>query len=294
MDAHQHFWDLDRNYYPWLRDEPMIPFRYGDYSAIRRNYMPVDYRKDADGYDILGSVYVEAEWDPKDPVAEMRYIDAIAARRAAAEASRSRMRGSTIRTVESILEQQAAFSFVRSIRHKPRANPAAGGSAGGMTDALWRRGYDLLRRFGLRFDLQTPWWHLHEAAQLARAYPDTQIILNHTGLAGGSLAGGHRRLEARDDHARAMPQCGGEDFRHRRAGPRRGPPTPIAPSCSPSIDLFGAGRAMFASNFPVDSLCATFGEIFGGFRAIVADFSASDQRLLFRDNAIRIYAMEGA
>ena len=60
------------------------------------------------------------------------------------------------------------------------------------------------------------------------------------------------------------------------------------------IDLFGIERAMFASNFPVDSLCATFGEIYGGFRAIVADFSASDQRLLVRDNAIRIYAMEGA
>lgn len=58
------------------------------------------------------------------------------------------------------------------------------------------------------------------------------------------------------------------------------------------IDLFGAGRSMFASNFPVDSLCATFGQIFGGFRDIVADFSASDQRLLFGNNAIRIYAMD--
>jgi len=60
------------------------------------------------------------------------------------------------------------------------------------------------------------------------------------------------------------------------------------------IDLFGAGRAMFASNFPVDSLCGSFSEIFGGFRAIVSDFSEADQRKLFRDNAIRIYAMEGA
>jgi predicted TIM-barrel fold metal-dependent hydrolase len=60
------------------------------------------------------------------------------------------------------------------------------------------------------------------------------------------------------------------------------------------IDLFGASRAMFASNFPVDSLCATFGQIFGGFREIVADFSPADQRLLFHDNAIRIYAMDNA
>src|SRR6185503_17199064 len=51
------------------------------------------------------------------------------------------------------------------------------------------------------------------------------------------------------------------------------------------IDLFGVDRAMFASNFPVDSLCATFDRIYGGFREIVADFSAPDQRRLFCDNA---------
>jgi hypothetical protein len=40
VDARQHFWDLEANYLPWLRDEPLIPFRYGDYTAIRRNYLP--------------------------------------------------------------------------------------------------------------------------------------------------------------------------------------------------------------------------------------------------------------
>ena len=40
VDAHQHFWDLKNNYLPWLCDEPPIPFRYGDYSAIRKNYLP--------------------------------------------------------------------------------------------------------------------------------------------------------------------------------------------------------------------------------------------------------------
>ncbi len=58
------------------------------------------------------------------------------------------------------------------------------------------------------------------------------------------------------------------------------------------IDLFGPARCMFASNFPVDSLCASFATIFDGFRAIVSDLSADEQRALFRDNAIRIYAME--
>ena len=34
----------------------------------------------------------------------------------------------------------------------------------------------------LSYDLQTPWWHLDAALDLARDFPETQIILNHTGL----------------------------------------------------------------------------------------------------------------
>jgi predicted TIM-barrel fold metal-dependent hydrolase len=291
VDAHQHFWDPDKNYYPWLRDEPMIPFRYGDYSAIRKAYLPADYRKDAKAYDVIGSVYVEAEWDPKDPVAEMKYIDGLrrAERLPTVAVARARLDGPD---VESVLDQQSAFSFVRSIRQKPRANTSPkDGGAGGMTDALWRRGYALLRRFGLRFDLQTPWWHLHEAAQLARTYPDTQIILNHAGLPADRSPQG---LEGWKREMATLAQCPNVAVKISGIGV---PGQVWTAAANRSIvlgviDLFGTGRAMFASNFPVDSLCATFSQIFDGFREIVADLSASDQRLLFRDNAIRIYAMD--
>ena len=32
IDAHHHFFDIERNYHPWLCDRPLIPFRYGDWS----------------------------------------------------------------------------------------------------------------------------------------------------------------------------------------------------------------------------------------------------------------------
>ncbi len=59
-----------------------------------------------------------------------------------------------------------------------------------------------------------------------------------------------------------------------------------------AIEIFGVERAMFASNFPVDSLCATFDQIYSGFREITRSLSATEQRALFHDNAFRIYAME--
>src|SRR5215218_8104654 len=63
VDAHQHFWELSRNYHPWLCDPEPIPFRYGDYSRLRRSYMPADYRRDSAGFDFLLSVIGDGRFD---------------------------------------------------------------------------------------------------------------------------------------------------------------------------------------------------------------------------------------
>ena len=144
---------------------------------------------------------------------------------------------------------------------------------------------------GLRFDLQTPWWHLHEAAQLARNYPDTQIILNHAGLPSDrspeGIAGWERGMTALSACPNAVVKISGIGQKGRRwtVADNRDIVLTV-------IELFGAARCMFASNFPVDSLCASFDVIFSGFRDIVRGFSAAEQRALFHDNALRIYAIE--
>jgi predicted TIM-barrel fold metal-dependent hydrolase len=58
-----------------------------------------------------------------------------------------------------------------------------------------------------------------------------------------------------------------------------------------AISIFGPARCLFASNYPVDSLCASFESIFDGFREAVADLPPAQQRALFHDNAIRIYRL---
>ena len=56
-----------------------------------------------------------------------------------------------------------------------------------------------------------------------------------------------------------------------------------------TIAMFGPDRCMFASNFPVDSLCATFDTIFDGFRQIVAGYPVESQRALFCGTARATY-----
>src|SRR5688572_17908210 len=61
VDPHHHFFDLDRNHHPWLSDAPLASFRYGDYTALRRNFLPADYRRIASGHRIVASVLMEGE-----------------------------------------------------------------------------------------------------------------------------------------------------------------------------------------------------------------------------------------
>jgi predicted TIM-barrel fold metal-dependent hydrolase len=191
-----------------------------------------------------------------------------------------------------VLAEHAAFSFVRSVRHKPRANATPNdGAPGGMTDTAWRAGFAALAKNGLRFDLQTPWWHLREAAELAAEFSTTRIILNHTGLpadrSAEGLAGWKRAMAALATCANVAVKISGIGQPGRRWTAEANREIVLT-----VIELFGPDRCMFASNFPVDSLCATFREIFDGFRAIVHDFSDAEQRALFRDNAIRLYAID--
>jgi predicted TIM-barrel fold metal-dependent hydrolase len=289
VDAHQHFWDPGRNYHPWLADKP-VAFRYGDYSALIKPYLPDDLLRDAANYHVAGTVYMETEWDPTDPIGEMNYVAEL--RRdfglpsvAVAQAWLDR------EDAAPVLERLAGFDFVRGIRQKPRANPSAqDGRPGGMTDAAWREGFAVLSSLGMRYDLQTPWWHLHEAAEIARAFPGTQIILNHTGLPADRSPDA---LVAWASAMSALAACSNVAVKMSGLGQPGKAWTADANRSVvlKTIELFGTDRSMFASNFPVDSLCGSFDDIFGGFDAITRDFTADERAAMFAGNAIRIYAI---
>ncbi|HET6518476.1 MAG TPA: amidohydrolase [Geminicoccaceae bacterium] len=293
VDAHQHFWDLGRNYHPWLRDEPLIPFRYGDYSAIRRDYLPADYRRDSAGFDVVGTVHVEAEFDPADPVAETRWLHELAEREGlpGALVVQARLdRGD----VAEVLAEHARYKLVRGVRYKPAAAASPGevrpGAPGSMGDPRWRAGYALLERHGLSFDLQTPWWHLEEAADLARSFPGTRIILNHTGLPADrseeGLRGWRRGMETLAAEPNAAVKISGLG--------RPGRPWTVEANggiVRDAIRIFGVERCMFASNYPVDGLTGDFATILGGFMEMTRDLPPGDRRRLFHDNAVRLYRL---
>jgi len=291
VDPHQHFWDLERNYYPWLCDARPIAFRYGDYSALKRSYLPRDYIADAGSNRVVKTVHVEAEWDPRDPLGETRWLEQLTATHGLPSAY-------VVQAwldrddVETVLAAQAARPLVRGIRHKPKAasapEHAVRGAPGSMDDRRWRHGFAMLERYRLSFDLQTPWWHFEAAAELARDFPTTLLIINHTGLPSDrspeGIAGWRRALDLVAQEPNTRLKISGIGV------PGKSWTVVLnGQVVRDAISIFGASRAMFASNFPVDRLFGTYTALWNAYARIVGDASDSEKQALFVGNAQRIY-----
>jgi predicted TIM-barrel fold metal-dependent hydrolase len=77
IDAHHYLWDLRQNRHPWLCGDEQKEFFMGDYSPLRRDYLPQDYLRGARGHNVLTTVHCEAEWDRADQVGETRWLTEI-------------------------------------------------------------------------------------------------------------------------------------------------------------------------------------------------------------------------
>jgi predicted TIM-barrel fold metal-dependent hydrolase len=293
VDAHHHFWDPTKNPHPWLTDEPMIPFRYGDYSSIRGPFLPADYDAAASGFRVVGQVTMEGEWDEVDPVAESRWMAGLAARegRPHAHVARAFLDRDD---VETVLAGHAAVPLVRAIRHKPRAASAPDkverAAPGSMSCPRWRAGYAMLARHALHFELQAPWWHAAEMLDLHAAFPETPIVINHAFLPAdrseAGLAGWRQALRLAASAPAISIKISGIGL--------KGRPWSLAdnlPIIREIIEVFGPQRCLFASNFPVDGLCGSFATIYGGYLDATRDLSRADRLAMFRDNAVRVYRL---
>lgn len=293
IDAHQHFWEPDKNPHPWLAKESMIPFRYGDYSAIKRSYLPPDYLEEAKPHRIVGSVYIDAEWDPDDPLGETKYIHTVAEKYGYPNAvvAQAWLHHDD---VDAVLQAQRQWPLVRSVRHKPAGaaslQEAEAGKSSLMSNDRWLKGYDLLSKYGLSFDLQTPWWHLDEARRLARDFPDTRIILNHTGLPADRSQEGLNAWSGAMANVARQPNV---VVKISGLG-QKGHPWSVAANrkiVRETLAIFGTERCMFASNFPVDSLCVNQDTLWQGFKEMTSDLTTEQQQDLFYNNARSYYGI---
>lgn len=289
IDAHVHLWDLDRIAYPWLTPPFADDGPNGSVEAIAKTYLLDDYLADAQGWDVRGIVHVDAGADAGAALAETEWLQAMADARGMPNGIVA-FAALDDPQVEQLLAAHARHSAVRGIRHivNWHPDPKRTYTPRDVTrDEAWARGYGLLGKYGLSFDLQAyPGQFVHLAELIAR-HPETQVIINHTGMAvppdWDEWRAGMRALAALPHVAIKISGMG---FTHRPWSDVQARDYVLA-----AIDIFGTDRALFASDFPTDKLFDSFARHLDAYAAITADFSEAERRAMFAENTNRIYRL---
>jgi predicted TIM-barrel fold metal-dependent hydrolase len=289
IDAHHHLWRLEGDHYPKFVGPPK-DFFLGDYQALRSDFMPEDYRRVSAGHNVVATVHVEAEWRRDDQLGETAWVASVADEHGLPDVLVGHAWFDDPQ-VERVLEGHARCPRMRGIRSKPAlpGRPADDEEGrGSMSAPAWRRGYALLERYGLSWDLRVPHPQLPEAAELVGAFPDIPVVLNHTGFPWDRSEDGlaawrrHMRAIAARPHVHLkLSELGLKDRPWDYQENRR--------VVLEAIDMFGVERCMFASNFPVAGLRIGFDALYTAYKNMVAHFSEDEQMALFHDNAMRFY-----
>jgi predicted TIM-barrel fold metal-dependent hydrolase len=316
-------------------DLPIIDAHHHLFERPGLRYLLDDYLADAGlGHRIVASVYMEIlafAWQQGPahlrPLGEIEFANGVAAmaasglygscRVAAAIVGQADLRAGD--RVGELLDQalQRAPERIRGIRmvtmDHPSPAPFRHVTNKPPADALhhpeFRKGFAHLARRGLSFDAAVFSIQLGDLADLADAFPDTPIVLNHGGMAMGlemsgqeraallpPLRAGLRELARRPNvtckiGGYGMPLWGfglSEEERAEPTGYRELAAT-WAPYAEAAIEAFGPTRCMMESNFPVDGRSCGFVPLWNALKYIVRDYTPAEQAALFHDTAARVY-----
>ena len=290
VDAHHHIWrqrDL-----PWLLG-PVQPRIFGPYEPIRRDYAIEEYLGDVEDCGIAQSVYVQANWAPAQAVGEVAWVQAEADRTGYPHAivGYADLRDPE---VESVLKAQAQYPLLRGIRmqlhwHENELYRFAEGPAV-MNDPALRRNVGLLAKHGLVFELQIFTAQMEDGAAFAEAFPDVPMILTHCGMPEDLTPEGWSAWREGMERLAAVPSVsvklsGLGTFIHTvdRAH--------IGRTVGETVALFGPGRCLWGSNFPIEKLWTDYANLIGAYREALAPLSPAAQEAIFAGTARRLYRL---
>lgn len=290
IDTHHHIWL--RKDVRWL-DDPPIPRMFGDYFGMRRDYPVQEWIDDIVPQGVTKSVHVTAMWAPDRSLDETRWLQSVADKDGFPH-------GIVFNAnladpdVESALKAHNQFPNVRGVRQMlywdavpirqavPRPDYC--------NDPAFRRGFALLEKYDLSFELQVYAGQVNFAVDLLKAFPNVRMILVHAGML-------TERTQAAIDQWRnaLMAMAAFPNLHVKLSGLgmySSGITYPQARQViRDSIQIFGAGRTIYGSNFPVEKLHASYADFIGIYRKVLSEYPEADQRAVLHDNAAKFYRL---
>ena len=324
----------------WLRAsveealEPELPIidPHHHFSEHWGGYLPDDLLADRQGHHIVATVYVQCGWQHRSdgpeamrPVGETEAVVAVTGE-ANQRQQKTRVAAGIVgyadlrlgAAVDEVLAAQVAAGAgrFRGIRNSGAFHPSFKHGVlprpmpGLYQDAAFREGYAQLARHGLSFDAWIYHPQMAEVYELACAFPDTLLVLDHIGgvLGVAEYAGQSararaewlpwlRRLAACPNVFVKLGGLGTAVFGYGFAS-RGMPPSSLQladawrPWMLPVLEHFGAERCMFESNFPVDRSAASYAVVWNAFKRLTSGATAAEKRALFFNTAASTYRIQ--
>jgi predicted TIM-barrel fold metal-dependent hydrolase len=312
IDPHHHLWD--RPGWRYLLDELLADT--------------------GTGHNIIATVFVQARamvraTGPEElrPVGETEFVNGVAAMSASGIYGKTKVCAGIVghadltlgTRVEPVLAAhiRAGGDRFRGIRHITAwdgddsiRNPAYSPPPGLLADKAFRDGFAVLCRLGLSFDAWLYHPQINELTDLARAFPDARIVLNHVG---GPIGIGPYAAKRKEVFAawtasiKALAACpnvcvkvgglgmrmGGFGFHEKAEPPSSGTLAaawrPYVETC---IEAFGPSRCMFESNFPVDKGSYSYPVFWNACKLLAKAASHGEKADLFAGTAARFYRLD--
>jgi predicted TIM-barrel fold metal-dependent hydrolase len=283
-DTHVHFHDLRARglRYSWLEPGNEPDDVLGDYSAIRsERYWADDFIAETRFQNVCRVVHVQAAIGIADPVEETRWLQEFHDRLGVPHAAIA-YADLTDPHLEDVLAGHRRFPILRGIRDLRYD--------GYLQDERWQAGFRRLGELGLICCDDPAVEQYTLAAALAERNPHTVLCIDHAGYPlrrdHDYLAEWHaglRHLARAENIVMKISGLGQTDHNWTIASLR-----PLVLDC---IEIFGVERCFFGTNWPVDRLFSSYGDVLDAYAEIISEFSKPEQEALFSDNANRIFAV---
>ncbi len=274
VDSHQHFTDVVRFQYYWMKAVPEV---------LHRSFGPQAVREEMEKAGVACSVAVQAH--PSE--AESLYL---------VELSRGFpfVRGVvasidlTDPSIEKALKGYGKLPAVRAVRHQQAEDQ----------EAQWflrpevMRGFAAVEKSGLCYDFLCRAHQLHTAAKVARSFPGLKIVLEHAGKP-AVKSGQFAAWAAAFDPLEAAPNvCCKLSELITQADWSSWSRADVEPYVSHAVRVLGYERVMWGSGWPICLLACSYGETLTTTLESLLDATSGELRLLFRENAIRWYGLD--
>jgi len=293
VDSHVHFHDRRHPTlrYDWLEwDAPLDPM-VGDEGAIRtKHFRAEDFAAETRFQNVKAVVHVQAAIGSADPVDETRWLHE--------SAERTGIPNAVIAAVdlaapdaEETLDRHLDFPLMRGVRDFRDDDY--------LSNPDWRRGYAAMEGHDLVCCDDPFLEEMGLARRLAEEFPGVTLCIDHAAHPG--YRGMPRQPSGGDiDEWRAAIRevAKAENVVIKMSGfgmsDRRWTPTVLRTWILECIDAFGVERTFFGTNWPLDRLYSSYGDVLDAYASAIADFTAAEQAAMFHGNAQRIFRIAEA